>query len=79
MDKVKTGELITRMRIDRGLSIEQLAARIGISKECLAAYEQGTAKFRSDVVIQLGKEFGCGALSIMKGTYPPENPHILWS
>lgn len=77
MNNVKTGEFITQMRLDRGLSIEQLATRIGISKECLAAYEHGTAKIRSDVIIQLGKEFGCGALSVMRGTYPPDNPHIL--
>lgn len=78
MNKIKTGAFITQMRIDMGLTREEISKRIGVSKELLAAYEHGTAEFRSEVLCKLGQEFGCGVLSVMKGVYPPGKPCILW-
>lgn len=77
MNRANTGKFITQMRNELGLSTLELAARIGVSQEMLEAYEDGTAKFRSEVIIKLGQEFRCGALAVMKGKYPPDKPHIL--
>lgn len=77
MNRTKTGRFITQMRKELGLSTLELAARIGVSQETLEAYEDGTAIFRSDIIIKLGKEFGCGAIAVMRGVYPPGKPHIL--
>lgn len=59
MNRTKTGKFITQMRNELGLSTLELATRIGVPQEMLESYEEGTAKFRSDVIIKLRIQMWC--------------------
>ncbi|CAM5791736.1 helix-turn-helix transcriptional regulator [Castellaniella caeni] len=43
MDLLQIGALVRKLRIERGLTLEQLASRCSITRQTLAAFERGSA------------------------------------
>lgn len=50
---IQTGKAVTQLRESAGLTVPQLAARLGIDTAQLEAIEAGTAKLAADVLIRL--------------------------
>ena len=54
-DLVETGEKIRALRELRGMSQEQLAEMVGVSKNSISRYEIGTADMKSSVLFEISK------------------------
>ena len=54
-DLVETGEKIRALRESRGMSQEQLAELVGVSKNSISRYETGTADMKSSVLFEISK------------------------
>ena len=52
------GPELRRMREERGLTVEELAEKSGISASTIRAAERGTREVRGDTVAKLAKPLG---------------------
>ena len=75
------GEKLQGLRRQRGWSQEQLADRVGVSRQALSKWERGAAKPDIDYVLKLCDLFGLSADALLRddqplsgATAPPEGP-----
>lgn len=55
MNKQAFGERLRNLRMDRGLSLQQLAGRIGVTKSTVSFYESGERLPSYDVLFEICK------------------------
>ena len=55
MNKQAFGERLRKLRMDRGLSLQQLAGRIGVTKSMVSFYESGERLPSYDVLFEMCK------------------------
>ena len=55
MNKQAFGERLRSLRMDRGLSLQQLAGRIGVTKSTVSFYESGERLPSYDVLFEICK------------------------
>jgi len=55
MNKQAFGERLRTLRMDRGLSLQQLAGRIGVTKSMVSFYESGERLPSYDVLFEICK------------------------
>ena len=67
------GEKIQALRKSRGWSQEQLAEQIGVSRQALSKWENGTAIPDTNNVVQLAKLFGVTTDYLLLDEYGTEN------
>lgn len=53
MNKQAFGERLRNLRMDRGLSLQQLAGRIGVTKSTVSFYESGERMPSYDVLFEI--------------------------
>ena len=63
---VKLGKHIKEQRIRRKLTQEELATFIGVSRNCIANYENGRRFMGVDMLWKLEKFFDCDFKKILK-------------
>ena len=56
-NSIKMGQRIRELRLENGLSQQQLAHEIGVTQNTISQYEKGTAKTSIDVLIKLASVF----------------------
>ena len=59
------GEKLHKLRKERGLSQEDLAAQIAVSRQAVSRWEQGTSLPDTENILQLCKLFGISADYLM--------------
>ena len=62
------GERIQNMRKEMGLSQEELAERIGVSRQSVSKWENDAALPDTDKVLQLSRLFGVSADALLTGS-----------
>lgn len=63
------GEKILRLRKARGWSQEELASRLGVTRQAVGRWESGTAKPDADKIIDLCDLFGVSADYLLRDNY----------
>ena len=63
------GDNIRKLRIERGMSQEQLADRIGKTRSAVSQYEHGTTMPRMGVIESMAQVFGVPKHEIIGDTY----------
>ncbi len=71
MNKQAFGERLRNLRMDRGLSLQQLAGRIGVTKSTVSFYESGERMPSYDVLFEICRTLDTGVEYILFG----ENGH----
>ena len=67
----ENASLLTRLRIEKGLSMEALAKEMGVTKPTIISYEKGRVRQPQQVVIEAyAKRFGLSREAVIKA--------ILW-
>lgn len=71
-----TGDKIQQLRKEKGLSQEQLATQLHVSRQAISKWELGESMPDTDNIIQLASFFGVSTDSLLKATIadPKENP-----
>ena len=65
-DRTFDGEALRRLRVGRHLSAEDLARRVGASRQAVTNWEEGRHEPRFDHVKALAKEFGLSVEYFLK-------------
>src|SRR5574344_1626314 len=73
----QTGKYIKHLRIDRGLTQDELAIKIPISRQSVSSWERGLSLPDPDVLIKLSQIFEVSVDDLLMGTSTNEkiNPH----
>jgi DNA-binding XRE family transcriptional regulator len=58
-------EIITKLRREHGLSQEDLAGRLFVTRQAVSKWERGLAYPESDVILRISKEFGIPVATLM--------------
>lgn len=66
------GARIKRIRLKRGFSQADLAQRVGLSREAIAAYESGRVHLLDDMVARIAVELSVSADELLGITPPPK-------
>lgn len=69
---IKQGEYLKQLRNEKGLSQEQLAEKIGLSRQSISKWEQGLSTPDVDNFVKLAKIYNVPIESLLKGE-PVEN------
>ncbi|WP_319561393.1 helix-turn-helix transcriptional regulator [Marispirochaeta sp.] len=65
MELETTGERLAKIRIQKGFSQRQLAAKLGIGHTLISDYERGRLRLHDDVIIKLAHALGVSADTIL--------------
>ena len=68
------GEKILALRKARGWSQEELAERVGVTRQAVSRWESGTAKPDADKTISICDLFGVSADYLLRDNYSGEGP-----
>lgn len=60
------GNILTRARVDQGLSQHQIAAKLGVSRGKVEHVEAGRNLIRADVILHWCKIYGVDPLELLK-------------
>ncbi|MBQ6719319.1 MAG: helix-turn-helix transcriptional regulator [Oscillospiraceae bacterium] len=71
------GEKILNMRKARGWSQEELADRVGVSRQAVSRWESGSAKPEADKIIVLCDLFGVSADYLLRDNYAGERVPVM--
>ena len=69
---MRIGERIQRYRKQAGLSQEQLAAQLSVSRQAVSKWETGESMPDLAKVVQMSELFGVSTDALLKGETPPE-------
>ena len=61
-----TGEKLSRLRRENNYTQEQLAERLGVSRQSISKWESDAAYPETDRIIELSRLFGCTADYLLK-------------
>lgn len=64
---IKQGEYLRKLRVENRLSQEQLAEKLGISRQSISKWEQGNATPDTENIVKLSEIYGVSAESILFG------------
>ncbi|MBQ8123685.1 MAG: helix-turn-helix domain-containing protein [Ruminococcus sp.] len=67
MDQVKTGELIRRLRTERGLTQKQLAEQISVSDKAVSKWERGIGCPDISLLTELARALGTDVQVLLSG------------
>lgn len=67
MDKSSFAERISKLRISKGLSQQQLALLLGVKRSVVSYYESGDRLPSLDVLIEMSKVFNVSTDYLLKG------------
>ena len=67
---IEIANRLTQLRKDKGLSQEELAEKIGVSRQAISKWERGEACPETENLIELSKLYGVSIDSILKGEEP---------
>ena len=67
-------ERIQELRKQKGISQEELANELGVSRQAVSKWESGQSFPELDNIVALSDYFGVSADHILKGTEPPQEP-----
>ena len=67
MNKQAFGERLRNLRMDRGLSLQQLAGRIGVTKSTVSFYESGDRMPSYDVLLEICRTLDISAEYLLYG------------
>lgn len=67
MNKQAFGERLRNLRMDRGLSLQQLAGRIGVTKSMVSFYESGERMPSYDVLFEICKSLDSSVEYLLYG------------
>lgn len=70
MDQEKTGALIRSLRMERGLTQRELAARLGVSDKAVSKWERGLGCPDVSLLTAISQELGVGLDSMLGGGLP---------
>ena len=65
------GERIKALRKERGMTQEELAERLSVTRQTVSKWEQGTTQPDLDRVLELGRLFGVSTDYLLDGGGPP--------
>ncbi|MDY4191508.1 MAG: helix-turn-helix transcriptional regulator [Oscillospiraceae bacterium] len=65
------GERIKALRKERGMTQEELAERLSVTRQTVSKWEQGTTQPDLDRVLELGRLFGVSTDHLLGGGEPP--------
>ena len=68
MNKQAFGERLRNLRMDRGLSLQQFAGRIGVTKSTVSFYENGERLPSYDVLFEICKTLDISVEYILYGS-----------
>lgn len=66
---------VTRLREERGWSVQELANKIGIDRTYLSKAEHGQRSFKVDEINQMAKAFGVSTDYLLGNDTPKADPH----
>src|SRR5438876_5402257 len=69
--KTVIGRFVRKLREQKHLTLEQLAARTDITYQYLSGVENGRENFSIEVLEALGKSLGCPLPQLVAGAYEP--------
>ena len=69
--KILVGRFVRRLREQKRLTQDQLAARTGISYQFLSGFENGRENISLDTLESLARSLGCPLQQLMTGAYAP--------
>lgn len=67
MDQVKIGHFLKELRLEKGMTQEELAARLGVSNRTVSRWENGVNMPDLDLVRELGSCFHVGVEELLDG------------
>lgn len=67
MDQIKTGQLIRQLRREKGLTQEQLAEQLGVSRRSVSRWETGSNLPDLDLLIELSDLFAVDLRGLLAG------------
>lgn len=70
------GEKLQKLRKGRGLSQEQLAAQISVSRQALSKWELGTATPDTENVLQISRIFEVSTDYLLRDDYTDDTPAV---
>ena len=70
MDQERTGALIRRLRMEKGLTQLELAERIGVSDKAVSKWERGLGCPDVSLLTAVSQELGVGIDSVLDGGLP---------
>lgn len=70
MDQERTGALIRRLRMEKGLTQRELAERIGVSDKAVSKWERGLGCPDVSLLTAVSQELGVGIDSVLDGGLP---------
>ena len=70
MDQEKTGALIRRLRMEKGLTQRELAGRLGVSDKAVSKWERGLGCPDVSLLTAISQELGVGLDSMLGGGLP---------
>lgn len=70
--KVIIGRFVRKLREQKGLTQDQLAAKTGITYQHLSGMENGRENFSIDILESLANALGCPLSQLVAGAYAPE-------
>ena len=60
------GEIVRNARIDRGMTMKDLAVRVGITESAIHHYEMGVRKMSFDTFVDICKALGLDSIEVAK-------------
>lgn len=67
MDQKKIGSFMQELRLQKGLTQEQLAEILGVSNRSVSRWETGTNMPDFDLLIEIARQFGVGVEELLDG------------
>ena len=67
MDRAAFAERIARLRIEKGLSQQQLAQSLGVKRSVVSYYESGDRLPSLDVIVEMSRVFNVSTDYLLKG------------
>ena len=71
---MNTAQRLQQLRKEKGMSQEELAQRLGVSRQAVSKWESGLAMPEAEKIVAASEEFGVTTDWILKGVQPPREP-----
>ena len=67
MDRLAFADRITKLRVNKGLSQQQLAQQLGVKRSVVSYYESGDRLPSLDVLMEMSRVFNVGTDYLLRG------------
>lgn len=78
MDSVKFGAFLKELRMERGITQEQMAAQYGVSNRTVSRWETGNNLPDLDLLLQISDDYGVTIRELLDGKRQAESGDSAW-